>query len=173
MVLSKSVKSHFVATYIVIFYILDFLQKSLHKAKVINISMREFEEAKWFFVITLQIGSTFVMTSLGCIHNLCEFSLANTVLRFLPGSNQGLVCISKPLPQLPCFSEASGKNPLSGASSSAIALMWWGSNHSTRLCTWPPGCRPLWAYFWMSHLVATLGSNPVINDALLQYKYSK
>lgn len=37
---------------------------------------------------------------------------------------QGLVCMFRPLPQLPCFSEAGGKNPLSGASSSAIALMW-------------------------------------------------
>lgn len=37
---------------------------------------------------------------------------------------QGLVCISKPAPQLPCFSDAAGRIPLSAASSSATALMW-------------------------------------------------
>lgn len=37
---------------------------------------------------------------------------------------QGLVCISRAAPQSPCFSEAGGRNPLSAASSSAIALIW-------------------------------------------------
>lgn len=37
---------------------------------------------------------------------------------------QGLVCMFKPLPQLPCFSDAGGRNPLSGANSSAMALIW-------------------------------------------------
>ncbi|TNN44664.1 hypothetical protein EYF80_045140 [Liparis tanakae] len=48
---------------------------------------------------------------------------SNTVSSHL-ALTQGLVCISRPAPQLPCFSDAAGRKPLSGASSSATALMW-------------------------------------------------
>lgn len=56
-------------------------------------------------------------------HNSVQNTNTYTVQMCYLALTQGLVCISRAAPQSPCFSEAGGRNPLSAASSSAMALI--------------------------------------------------
>lgn len=73
------------------------------------------------FTVTFRCSYQLSLHALWSNVSLCRRCAGFQVRYTYLALTQGLVCMLRLSPQLPCFSEASGKNPLSGANSSAIA----------------------------------------------------